>query len=144
MPSRKTEPPPPIWASYELVWPRPEGERRPFSNDLALSSERNQALKIIQRVEDLGWPEAEKLTIGKKKKKRTRRIVRKDDVIYLLKCTTSCWRFYFYVRQDTHHFIYVHGVCKKRDAEDPADFVSARQRYDARAAGGLRRITFPS
>jgi hypothetical protein len=99
---------------------------------------------MMSRVEDLGWPEAKELTIGKKKKDRQRRIVRKDDAISLLKCTPNCWRFYFYVRQDTHRFVYVHGVCKKKDAENPADAITARQRYDARAAGGLRRIPFPT
>jgi hypothetical protein len=136
------EPPKP-WESYELVFYDSDGkERRPFSDDLAVSSDRLQALRIMSRVEDLGWPEANKLTIGKKE--RQRRIVTKDDFIDLLKCTPACWRFYFYVRETTRHFVYVHGVCKKQDAEDPGDAVTARQRYDKRASGRLRRITFPS
>lgn len=136
---------PPKWESYELVWCGLDGaERRPFSDDLARSWERDRTLKIMSRVEDLGWPECKKLTIGRKRKKRKQRIVQKDDVIHLLKCTPGCWRFYFYVRENTHHFVYVHGICKQQDAENPGDAITARQRYDARAGGRLRRITFPA
>jgi hypothetical protein len=135
--------PPQSWQSYELVFFDSDGnEKRPFSDDLARSSDRLQTLRIMSRVEDLGWPEAQKLTVGKKERKQ--RIVKKDDFIHLLKCTPPCWRFYFYVHEPTSRFVYVHGVCKKQDSENPGDAVTARQRYDKRASGGLRRIAFPS
>ncbi len=94
----------------------------------------------MSRVEDLGWPEANKLTIGKKE--RQRRIVTKDDFIDLLKCTPACWRFYFYVRETTRHFVYVHGVCKKK-SQGSCDAVTARQRSDKRASGRLSRTRSP-
>lgn len=135
--------PPPSWESYELVRYDSDGkEQRPFSDDLARSSERLQVLKLLSRVEDLGWPEATALTVGKKE--RQRRIVRKDEFINLLKCTPTCWRFYFYVHQENRYFVYVHGVCKKQDAEDQGHAITARQRYDTRATGHLRQIAFPS
>lgn len=130
------------WESYELVWLDAAGEvaDAPFTVALGNSLEAIKALKRISRVEDLGWPDAKKLQYGKKGKKR---IVKKDDVVYLLKCHPDCWRLYFYVKEQ--HFIYVHAVCKRTNAENPEDAVTARKRYDKRTAGGrLRRIEFPS
>ena len=77
-----------------------------------------QATTRMAIVEELGWPAAQMLRYGKKGKKR---IVKKDDAIYLLKCAPHCWRLYFYVRPESKGFVYVHAVCKKQDAEDAAD-----------------------
>ena len=132
------------WASYELVWLDAAGDvaDAPFSAALGNALEAIKALKRISRVEDIGWPDAKKLQYGKKGKKR---IVKKDDFIYLLKCHPDCWRLYFYVREKDKHFIYVHAVCKRTDAENPGDAVTARKRYDKRTAGGrLKRIGFPT
>jgi phage-related protein len=95
----------------------------------------------MSMVEEVGWPKALDLRFGLGKK-RKRRIVKKDDFIYILKCTPDCWRLYFYVDLERKYFVYVHAVCKKQDEEDPADVGTARQRYDERTAGGLEEISF--
>jgi phage-related protein len=131
------------WQSYELEWPRdPDPPRRPVSDALSGSAEKIQVLKLMSRVEDLGLEDAKKLTVGGERRKR--RIVKKEDFIYLLKCTPSCWRLYFYVRETERRFVYVHAVCKKQDAEDPSDLATAKQRYEVRASGRLQPIRFPS
>lgn len=136
------------WKSYELVKINAKDEivSRPFSDAMAGSSERIGARKHMSRVEELGWDDAQKLAIGagsKKKKQRKRRIVRKDDVIHLLKCTPLSWRLYLYVKEDEKAIIYVHAVSKQRDEEDPTDAATARQRYDGRTVScGLEELRF--
>jgi hypothetical protein len=131
------------WESYELVWPDGGGDySSPVSDALGQSGDAIRMLKLMSRVEELGWKEAQKLRIGGQKAKR--RIVKKDDDVYLLKGTPLCWRLYFYVREENKHFVYVHAVCKKRDAEDPGDHETAKQHFDRRANGNLAEIRFPS
>ncbi len=130
------------WITYELVRVDKHGNvvARPFSDALASSGRLPlQATTRMAIVEELGWPAAQMLRYGKKGKKR---IVKKDDAIYLLKCAPHCWRLYFYVRPESKGFVYVHAVCKKQDAEDAADTTVARKRFDQRADGALERIYF--
>ncbi|MFN8641880.1 MAG: hypothetical protein U0802_09565 [Candidatus Binatia bacterium] len=98
-------------------------------------------LKLMSRVQDLGWHDAQKMKIGTANPKK--RIIRKDDDIHLLKGTPLRWRLYLYVRQSDKHIVYVHAVSKNRDEEDPGSYRTARQRYDRRTNGQLVEIKFP-
>ena len=132
--------------SYELAYLDTNGEPTvlPFSKALAVNGELpTLAANRMSVVDELGWPTA-MLTLhyGPKHKKR---IVKKDDAIYLLKCWPDCWRLYFYVRQDKRYFVYVHAVCKQQDEEDPADAEHARRIYDQRArSAGLWPVQYPA
>lgn len=90
-----------------------------------------------------GWPDA----ITDYKHDGKRRIARKDDVIWLLKCSPHCWRLYFYVQIEEKRIIYVHAICKKKDDEDDQGFIKARRIAD-RVKGGkqntVREFKFPS
>jgi len=130
------------WAAWELVYRDASGDYTvtPFSDTLANGSDQLAALNRMSMVDEMGWPKAMQLKIGKRKGKR--RIVKKDEHIYLLKCTPKCWRLYFYVRK--RQFIYVHAVCKKGDAEDPSDGRIARECYDGRARCQIQPFVYPS
>jgi hypothetical protein len=128
------------WESYELCWVDAEGRiNDPVTAALKAGEKAETALSKIELVEAMGWPEARKLrfTTGNNQKKR---IVQKDDHIWELKCTPACWRLYFYVQETDdgtiQRFVYVHAVCKHTGPENPADAITARQRYDRRRTGG--------
>ena len=89
----------------------------------------------MRMVQDLGWPEARRQL---KDDHGHPLIVRKDDVIWLLKCKPGCWRLYFYVweNDEQKRLIYVHAVCKKTDKEDPSDASEARRVADEIRPGG--------
>ena len=87
----------------------------------------------MRMLQDLGWPQAKREF---KDDQGRSRIVKKDDLIWLLKCKPSCWRLYFYVNQKGKQIIYVHAVCKKQDKEDEADAREARRVADGIRPGG--------
>lgn len=98
------------------------------------------AANKISIVEEIGWPSAKRdMRYGRGKP----RIVKKSDVIWLLKCWPDCWRLYFYVVPTKKYIVYVHAVCKKQDAEDPADAVKAKHVYDDIQAGRSAVTAFP-
>ncbi len=126
--------------SYEIV--HKTTEYRPFSETLASSGVLAvQATNKMRMLQDLGWPVAR---YGLKDNRGKRIVVKKDDVIWLLKCKPSCWRLYFYVYEKGNErwIIYVYAVCKKRDEEDPQDTITARSIADAR--GPIAIFTFPA
>lgn len=93
----------------------------------------------MRMVQSIGWPTAKRVL----KDNRGRPLVaRKDEAIWLLKCKPSCWRLYFHVEankgqsEKEKRIIYLHAVCKKRDAEDAADAVEARNIYATIRPGG--------
>jgi hypothetical protein len=99
-------------------------------------------------VEEIGWPMAKSLL---KDDHGHRLIVKKDAVIWLLKCKPTCWRLYFYVyeKEEDHkdkRLIYVHAVCKKSDTEDPGDAIEARHVADEIRPGGsaITPFQFPA
>jgi hypothetical protein len=118
------------WATFEVVLVDEDGKMStPFSQEI-----RNDRVKVAKRMkmlEDYGWPRAtqEWKVNGKK------RVVPKDDLIWLLKCTPDCWRLYFYVNENESRFIYVHAVCKKQDKEDASDLNAARRIADRLRSG---------
>ncbi len=129
------------WKSYEVI--NKETEETPVSTAIAAGPDTSVVIKKIFMVQEAGWPEALKLHFGAKGKHR---IVKKDDVIWLLKCTPSCWRLYFYIYKNKKWIIYVHAVCKKKDKEDPNDAIQARNIYNGIAGGasGIAEFPFPS
>lgn len=143
MPGKKVVAPkfrPRSWKSYEVFEGDPEGEYRlPFSVALAGGSGRlpKQAITKMLSVEDRGWPAARR---DLKDDLNRRRIVRKDDVVWMLKCTPNPWRLYFYVWDKTEpgKIIYLHAIWKKQDEEDASDALHARSVYENHRASGSR------
>jgi hypothetical protein len=86
-------------------------------------------------VQELGWPSAKRCL---KDDHGHPLVVKKDSVIWLLKCKPTCWRLYFCVHENGNdkRIIYVHAVCKKTDKEDPSDAVKARRIADGLRPGG--------
>src|SRR5258708_16257070 len=79
--------------TYEIY--EKDSGRRPFSEALASSGRTAvQPINKMRMLQDLGWPRA---SLQLKDSYGKYRIVRKDDLIWLLKCKPSCWRLYFYV-----------------------------------------------
>jgi len=125
------------WKSFEIL---DSEDRTPFSLSLASSGKTAvQAVTKMRMVQELGWPEAKR---SLKDDQGRARIVKKDNVIWLLKCKPSCWRLYFYVWEDQENkqIIYVHAICKKSDDEDPSDAKEARRIADS-VRSGENRIT---
>ena len=136
------------WTSQEIVIIDRAGRQSfPYWNAL-MTGGRIDAQPIIrmQKVQEVGWPDAAQVLFFSVGTRRKKRIVKKDDVIWELKCTPNCWRLYFYVSEQPKHIVYVHAVCKKTDAEDPRDAASARQQYDCVSAGRCttRPFRFPN
>lgn len=129
------------WKSYEVI--DKQTEATPVSAAIAVGPDTGVVIKKIFMVQEAGWPEALKLHFGKKGKHR---IVKKDDVIWLLKCTPSCWRLYFYIYKAEKWIIYIHAVCKKKNKENPNDAIQARTVYNAISGGasGIAEFPFPS
>jgi hypothetical protein len=126
------------WVTYEVLQRDSAGRPTftPFSDTLAVSgSIAVQATTKMRMVQDLGWPEAKRVL---KDDKGSLRIVKKDDVIWLLKCKPSCWRLYFYVwkSEKEKRIIYLLAICKKSNAEDQGDAIEARRIHDAIRPGG--------
>jgi len=135
------------WATYEIAWRDANDETvTPFSDTLGRSGAMaRQAVTKMRIVQDTGWPQALhqlKDQYGKPW------IVRKDDVIWLLKCKPSCWRLYFYVNKTSKEkrLIYVHAVCKKKDRENPSDASAARRLADQIRSGAsaITPFEFPT
>jgi hypothetical protein len=130
--------------TYEVIHRDENGEYTvtPFSDLLASSGiTPKQAITKMRKLQDVGWLQARTHLTDDKGQ---RLIVRKDDVIWLLKCKPSCWRLYFYVI-DTASFkyiVYVHAVCKKQDKEDPRESEYARRVADKIRPGGSRVTAF--
>jgi hypothetical protein len=129
------------WKSYEVI--HKTTGATPVSTAIAAGPDTAAVVKKILLVQETGWPEALKLHFGPKGKHR---IVKKDDVIWLLKCTPSCWRLYFYIYKAKKWIIYVHAVCKKKSKEDPNDAVQARSVYEKIVGGssGITEFPFPT
>jgi hypothetical protein len=129
------------WFSYEVIH-KATGET-PVSAAIASGSDKVAVIKKIMMVQEVGWPAAKKLHFGKKGKHR---VVRKDDVVWLLKCTPHCWRLYFYIYEPKQWIIYLHAVCKKQDEEEPDDAIKARAVYNEINGGacGITPFEFPS
>lgn len=126
------------WKTYEVFVRGGDGVHSvtPFSDALATGGTLpTQALTKMRMVEELGFGEAR---LSLKDRFGHRLIVRKDDLIWLLKCKPSCWRLYFHVWEqgDDKRIIYDYAVCKKTDKEDSQDAVYARNTADAIGPGG--------
>jgi hypothetical protein len=137
------------WLTYEIFQRDSEGNHAitPFSDALAGSGGRlaAQAVDKMRIVQDLGWPNAKRLLkddLGRPL------IVKKDEIIWLLKCKPTCWRLYFYVWQnhETKRIIYVHAICKKANKEDPNEATRARSIFDGIRPGGsaITQFEFPT
>lgn len=123
------------WVTLEIYLRDSNGEPAftPFSSALAVSGTiAKQAVTKMQNVQELGWPEAKRRLRDNEGRPR---IVKKDDVIWMLKCNPSCWRLYFYVYEKTKQIVYLHAICKKSQAEDPAGAAEARRLYDGIGPG---------
>jgi hypothetical protein len=133
------------WVTLEIYLRDSDGKPAvtPFSSALAASGRiAVQAVTKMRNVQELGWPEAKR---SLKDDKGRPRIVKKDDVIWMLKCKPSCWRLYFYVNKKTKQIVYLYAICKKSQAEDPAAAGEARRLYDTIGPGGsvLTHFEFP-
>ena len=98
----------------------------------------------MRMVQDLGFTTAQpdyRDSLGKPL------IIKKDDLIWLLKCKPSCWRLYFYVTEGPteNRLIFVFAVCKKTDKEAHRSVRKARRIADIlkRGEGGITPIEFP-
>jgi hypothetical protein len=136
------------WLTYEVIMRDDEGEHAitPFSDALAVSGALPiNALNKIRIVQELGWPTAKRDLTDDYGHPL---IVKKDDIVWLLKCKPSCWRLYFYVwkNENEKRIIYLRAVCKKQDAEDPSDAVEARKIYDGIGprGSGITIFEFPA
>lgn len=128
------------WTSYEVIQ-KDEAQSTPVSDALAAGGRIPvAAANKISIMEQIGWPSAKRdMRYGRGKP----RIVKKSDVIWLLKCSPDCWRLYFYVIPNKKYIVYVHAVCKRQDVEDPADAVKAKLVYDDIQAGRSAVTPFP-
>ncbi|MEO8097810.1 MAG: hypothetical protein ABI811_08925 [Acidobacteriota bacterium] len=133
------------WKTYEVCVRTGAKTAWPVMAALEASgSASTQALGKMQLVEVWGWPEAKRRM---KDAQGKHLIVKKDDVIWLLKCKPHCWRLYFYVKEyaEENRIVYVHAVCKKQGPEDPQDAIKARRISDAIKPGGsgVTPVEFP-
>lgn len=136
------------WRTYEVCERAVEGEcvSAPFSKALASSGTMpTPAIRKMQTLEYIGLAQAERHF---KDGQGQRLLVRKDDVVWLLKCKPSCWRLYFYVYENgkDKRFIYIRAVCKKQTEEDPKDAQKARRIADRIRSGRscVKLFEFPS
>ena len=133
------------WSTFEVIHKDAKGEYAvtPFSGALASSGTMpTQAITKMKMVQSLGWPEARR----KLKDDQGRPIiVKKDSIVWLLKCKPSCWRLYFYVSEKEKRITYLHAVCKQQNAEDPSDAAKARSAYDGiqERGSGITAFEFP-
>src|SRR5690242_14111728 len=100
MGSKQRRPWPPC-NTYEVCHRDSAGEftQTPFSDELArsgvLSGNAIKKMRLLeQQVRTDGWDVGRR---SLKDGKGRQLVVRKDDLIWLLKCKPSCWRLYFYV-----------------------------------------------
>src|SRR5260370_2007918 len=136
------------WMTHEVLQRDDQGKHTiaPFSDALAASgSLTTKAITKMRMVQDLGWPAAKRVLTDDHGHPL---IVKKDEVVWLLKCKPSCWRLYFYVWKNgkDKRIIYLHAVCKKKDAEDPYDAAEARKIHDGIRPGGsaITLFDFPA
>jgi hypothetical protein len=121
------------WITYEVCEKDGDGNAttRPFSVALVAGSGTSPKPPVtkMRMVQTIGWPEAKRVL---KDDHGHPLVVKKDDVIWLLKCKPHCWRLYFYVYESAKQkaIIYLLAICKKGDEEDPADVTEARRIYD--------------
>jgi hypothetical protein len=134
------------WETYEVCQKDAHGNFTitPFAAALAASGIMlAQPIIKMRQIQEIGWPEAR---LRLKDNYGHRLIVKKDEIIWLLKCKPTCWRLYFYVREKEKRIIYVHAVCKKKDKEHPRDAIEARRVADEIRPGGsaITIFEFPS
>jgi hypothetical protein len=139
---------PPVWGTYQVAMKTKDAGRieTPFFEQLSVGGKSAvQPINKMQLIQTLGWEEARRTLKDDKGRKV---IVKKDDLIWLVKCKPSCWRLYCYVYEngETHQIIYVHAVCKKKDDEDPGDLTTARRIADdiGSRARSIAAFEFPS
>ena len=137
------------WLSYEINQRDANGEHGlfPFSATLAAGSGSlpTQAITKMRMLQAIGWPEAKRQL---KDNRNRPLIVKKDEVIWLLKCKPSCWRLYFYVWEKNNEeggIVYVHAVCKTTNKEDPGASAYARSVRDGirPGASAITPFEFP-
>lgn len=134
------------WITYEVYEKDTAGRYSftPFGDALTASgSLAAQPVTKMRLLQEIGWPAAKRFL---KDSNGRPLIVKKDEVIWLLKCKPSCWRLYFYVWEEKKFIIYVHAVCKKADSEDPAEAIEARRVADRIRPGGsgITPFEFPN
>lgn len=136
------------WITYEVYQRDSDGRFciTPFSDALASSGTMpTQAVTKMRMVQSLGWPRAKRVL---KDDYGHPLVVKKDEVVWLLKCKPSCWRLYFYVYENKRkngkekRIIYLHAVCKQQDTEDPSDATEARRVHDGIRPGGSATTLF--
>jgi hypothetical protein len=135
------------WETYEVAMKTKDGGIvTPFSKQLSAGGKTAaQPINKMRLIQALGWEEARR----KLKDERGRKvIVKKDDLVWLVKCKPSCWRLYCYAyeKQQTRQIIYLHAICKKQDGEDPNDLKTARRTADEIRSGtrGIASFRFPN
>jgi hypothetical protein len=135
------------WETYEVATRTESGGiATPFFDQLSIGGKTSvQPINKMRLIETLGWEEARRTLKDKRGRKL---IVKKDNLVWLVKCKPSCWRLYCYVyeKRQTRQIIYVHAVCKKQDAEDPSDLKTARRIADEIGSGarGIASFQFPN
>jgi len=125
------------WKAYEICLRRKDKLSWPVMEELESKgvAAMQGALSKMQLLEIWGWPDAKaKMKDGQGK----HLVVKKDDLIWLLKCKPHCWRVYFYVKEyaEENRIVFVYAVCKKQGEEDPQDAVKARRIADTVKPGG--------
>ena len=132
-----------VWASYVIECRREDGSFDESQVIALLKAHRPKAkrgLQKIQRLQDIGWPEARtKLLIEHGR----RAIVKPDDeepTVWELKTNPHPWRFYFHIDEPEHHIIYAYSIYKTTTAADPRDVASARRFLARLAQRTARRV----
>lgn len=136
------------WTSWMIEVQRDGGEFS-VSQVFALlkkhSPQARPGLQKMNRLQDMGWPEARsmlKLASGKNA------VVRPDKEqpdVWELKTTPHPWRFYFHVDELKRYITYAHATYKQRTEANPGHVSSARQLLIKLNDGAARRrrFTFP-
>jgi hypothetical protein len=125
------------WKSYQVLERDAAGNwREPVM--AALNFHRPQAQPAVakmQKVEEIGWPEAraQMFVAGKKRKKAIVRPDKKEPIIWELKCTPHAWRVFFYIFESTtdvadKRIIYLHASYKTTTGQDYGEVAIARSR----------------
>jgi hypothetical protein len=122
---------------------------RPLFDDLDAGGDPQATLFTkIKMLCEIGWPESARHL----KDNRGRRLIvrpdRKKPVIWELKAKPSCWRVFFHVYEASEKILFLHAVCKKKNAQDRGAVATARARLRRVGPGagdfGAERLEFPS
>ena len=135
------------WTTYEIAIPDGKGGYiLPVDSALGISvTLAVQPLTKMQKVQELGWPEARTLKHdGKNVIVRADKL--KDPLLWELKVSPSCWRLYFGVWEARKGIVYLHAICKKEWKQDDGEAAKARSVYDRLGAGDyqLSELSFPT